>query len=81
MGLASRFATFATVSSMLLAAVLSSVLLTGCSSKATTNAAPAPAQVSVAEALQRDVIEWDEFTGRLEAVESVEIRPRVTGYI
>jgi RND family efflux transporter MFP subunit len=27
------------------------------------------------------VLEWDEFTGRLEAVESVEIRPRVTGYI
>jgi polysaccharide export outer membrane protein len=27
------------------------------------------------------VTEWDEFTGRLEAVESVEIRPRVTGYI
>src|SRR4029453_857623 len=29
----------------------------------------------------RDVTEWDEFTGRLEAVESVEVRPRVTGYI
>ena len=25
--------------------------------------------------------EWDEFTGRLDAVESVEIRPRVSGYI
>jgi RND family efflux transporter MFP subunit len=38
-------------------------------------------QVSVAAALERDVTEWDEFTGRLEAVESVEVRPRVTGYI
>src|SRR5262249_55112820 len=27
------------------------------------------------------VQEWDEFTGRLEAVEAVEVRPRVTGYI
>ena len=46
-------------------------------------AAPAPQapQVSVAEALQREVSDWDEFTGRIEAIESVEIRPRVSGYI
>jgi RND family efflux transporter MFP subunit len=30
---------------------------------------------------QRDVKEWDEFTGRLEAVDAVEIKPRVSGYI
>jgi RND family efflux transporter MFP subunit len=57
------------------------LLLNGCSSEATTGAAPAPVEVSVADALERDVMQWDEFTGRLEAVESVEIRPRVTGYI
>ena len=45
-----------------------------------TRKRPRP-QVSVASALERDVTEWDEFTGRLEAVESVEMRPRVTGYI
>jgi RND family efflux transporter MFP subunit len=57
------------------------VALSGCRSEATTaTQAPAP-QVSVAAALERDVTEWDEFTGRLEAVESVEVRPRVTGYI
>jgi RND family efflux transporter MFP subunit len=57
------------------------VALSGCRSEATTaTQAPAP-QVSVASALERDVTEWDEFTGRLEAVESVEVRPRVTGYI
>lgn len=55
--------------------------LSGCSSEATTAAVAAPTQVSVAAALERQVVEWDEFTGRLEAVESVEIRPRVTGYI
>ncbi|HXT24696.1 MAG TPA: efflux RND transporter periplasmic adaptor subunit, partial [Candidatus Eisenbacteria bacterium] len=30
---------------------------------------------------QRDIIEWDEFTGRTEAVERVEVRPRVSGHI
>jgi RND family efflux transporter MFP subunit len=63
-------------------AVASAVLLlNGCSSEATTGAAPAPVEVSTADALERDVTQWDEFTGRLEAVESVEVRPRVTGYI
>jgi RND family efflux transporter MFP subunit len=66
------------VSGALLAALVG---LSGCKSEATTaQEAPAP-QVSVASALERDVTEWDEFTGRLEAVESVEVRPRVTGYI
>jgi RND family efflux transporter MFP subunit len=37
--------------------------------------------VSVAPVLQRDVAEWDEFSGRLQAVDQVEIRPRVSGYI
>jgi membrane fusion protein, multidrug efflux system len=47
--------------------------------------APVPAEgplpVSVLRAMEKEVSEWDEFTGRLEAVESVEIRPRVSGYI
>ncbi|HEY7640789.1 MAG TPA: efflux RND transporter periplasmic adaptor subunit [Steroidobacteraceae bacterium] len=63
------------------AALLTAVVVSGCRSEATPAAqAPAP-QVSVASALERNVTEWDEFTGRLEAVESVEVRPRVTGYI
>jgi membrane fusion protein, multidrug efflux system len=41
---------------------------------------PAP-QVSVAKGLSKDITEYDEFTGRFEAVERVEIRPRVSGYI
>ncbi len=41
---------------------------------------PAPA-VSVAEVLIRDVTVFDEFTGHIEAVETVELRPRVAGYI
>src|SRR5918994_7757812 len=44
-------------------------------------AAPPPQAVTVAEVPEREVTEWDEFTGRLEAVDQVEIRPRVSGYI
>ncbi|HEY6643140.1 efflux RND transporter periplasmic adaptor subunit [Povalibacter sp.] len=73
--------TVSTAAIVLPLAVASAIILSGCSSEAT----PAPTQqatpVEVAAALQRDVTEWDEFTGRIEAVESVEIRPRVTGYI
>jgi RND family efflux transporter MFP subunit len=46
-----------------------------------TPPAPPPPTVSVAEVAQREVMEWDEYTGRLEPVESVEIRPRVNGYL
>jgi multidrug efflux system membrane fusion protein len=39
------------------------------------------AKVSIAEVIEQPINEWDEFTGRLEAPESVEIRPRVSGYV
>ncbi len=48
---------------------------------ATIASQPAAPKVSVAEVIQQPVNEWDEFTGRLEAPESVVIRPRVSGYI
>jgi membrane fusion protein, multidrug efflux system len=41
---------------------------------------PAPA-VSVASVIERPVTEWDEFSGRVQAVEHVEVRPRVSGTI
>ncbi len=37
--------------------------------------------MTVAPVEQREIVEWDEFTGRIEPVESVEVRPRVSGYI
>jgi RND family efflux transporter MFP subunit len=46
-----------------------------------TGGAPPPPQVSVATVIEKRVKDWDEFTGRLQAVETVEIRPRVSGYI
>ena len=58
-----------------------SILLTaaGCKKKAAPQQAALPA--NVVTVVEKEVNEWDEFTGRLEAVESVEIRPRVSGYI
>jgi multidrug efflux system membrane fusion protein len=44
-------------------------------------APPVGVPVSVAEVQQRDTTVWTEFSGRLEAVDRVEIRPRVTGAI
>ncbi|MCE7797174.1 efflux RND transporter periplasmic adaptor subunit [Sphingobium sufflavum] len=43
--------------------------------------APPPPQVTVATPLQRDVVDWDDYTGRFEAPQDVEIRPRVNGVI
>jgi RND family efflux transporter MFP subunit len=54
----------------------------GCRKPASAAAtAPPPPAVTVARPIQREVIEWDEYTGRLEAVETVEVRARVSGFI
>ncbi len=44
-------------------------------------AAPPPPEVTVAKPLVKRLTEWDEFTGRFEAVQRVEIRARVSGYL
>jgi RND family efflux transporter MFP subunit len=54
-------------------------LLAGCAKDAP--APPPPPQVTVASVVERKVTEWDEFTGRLEAVDAVELRPRISGPI
>ncbi len=40
-----------------------------------------PPSVTVAPVEQKDIVEWSEYTGRVEPVESVNVRPRVSGYI
>ena len=51
----------------------------GCKKASAPSQGPLP--VNVVTAIEKEVNEWDEFTGRLDPVESVEIRPRVSGYI
>lgn len=62
------------------AALAGLLVNTGC-----RRAAPPPVQappaVTVAAVERQEVVEWDEFTGRTVPVETVEVRPRVSGYI
>jgi multidrug efflux system membrane fusion protein len=56
-------------------------LAAGCARVETAAGAPPLPQVTAAAAVARDVTEWDEFTGRLEPVQSVGVRPRVSGLL
>src|SRR5512146_2796515 len=56
------------------------LLLAGCG-KPGARPAPPPPPVTVAPVERKQIVERDEFTGRVEPVESVEVRPRVSGYI
>ena len=60
--------------------VLVTGALYGCSPKAEGQAPSAP-PVTVATPLKQQVVDWDEFTGRFEAVEAVDVRARVGGYV
>jgi RND family efflux transporter MFP subunit len=67
------------------AALLGSLALAGCDqgadSGAAAPAAPPPPKVTVAAPLVKEITEWYEFTGRFEAIDSVEVRARVSGYV
>jgi RND family efflux transporter MFP subunit len=64
-------------------APIAALVLSACARNEAANAPAAPPapQVSVAAAVSRQVTDAEEFTGRFEAVERVEVRPRVSGYI
>ena len=62
-------------------ALLPSIVVSACVRTAAQPADASAPKVTVAEVVSRDVTEWDEFTGRLEAVNSVAVRPRVSGYV
>ncbi|MBU6959824.1 efflux RND transporter periplasmic adaptor subunit [Pseudomonas sp. CVAP len=62
-------------------AVLALLVMSACGKTPGTAAAMPATKVSVAKVLEQPVNEWDDFTGRLEAPETVEIRPRVSGQI
>jgi RND family efflux transporter MFP subunit len=61
-------------------AVALCILSAGCK-QSTQAPAPPPPPVTVARPIHKEIVEWDDYTGRTEAVESVQIRPRVSGYI
>ncbi len=56
-------------------------VLTACGEQPAPQGPPPPPQVTVAHPVVRDIVEWDRYTGRLAATESVEVRARVSGYL
>ncbi len=61
--------------------LMSGMVLSACSPEAVGGTPPPPPDVGVAKVLSKPVREWDEFTGRIAAVEAVELRARVSGYM
>src|SRR4051812_15189610 len=61
--------------------VLLALTLSGCGDKPGPQAAPAPPPVTVSQPTKRTVTDWDEFTGRFQAVEEVQVRARVGGFV
>src|SRR5262249_58745791 len=53
----------------------------GCDNKPAAKAAPPPPSVTTAQPVHKTITEWDEYTGRFAAVETVEVRARVSGFI
>jgi multidrug efflux system membrane fusion protein len=60
--------------------MLAALVFSGCARKTEAPKPAAPA-VTIAPVERKEIVEWEEFTGRTEAVEAVEVRPRVSGYI
>jgi multidrug efflux system membrane fusion protein len=67
-----------------LLAFVTLVTMIGCETQTESDAKPAqgqPPSVKIVQPLAQDVTEWDEYTGRIEAVSSVDVRARVSGYL
>lgn len=73
---------FRGVGRVLALTLLLTTMLAGCRAQSDeVAAAPPPPEVDVAEVVIRPVTLWESFTGRVEAAETVDLRPRVSGYI
>jgi membrane fusion protein, multidrug efflux system len=72
---------FKAASSGRLAALFAPLALAGCGAAAQAPAPAAPPVVAVATVEFQPLRQWDDFTGRLEAVDTVDLRPRVAGQI
>jgi len=60
---------------------LAAIILSACARNEAAETPAAPPPVQAAKVVSKPVTEFDEFTGRFEAVERVEVRPRVSGYV
>jgi len=60
---------------------LAALILSACARNEAAETPAAPPPVQAAKVVSKSVTEFDEFTGRFEAVERVEVRPRVSGYV
>ena len=60
---------------------ISLLAFSGCKPTEQSQPSAPPAKVSVAKPLVMPIVEWDEYTGRLDAIDSVEVRARVSGYL
>jgi len=62
--------------------ISTAIALAGCNrANGASSAAASPPEVGVASVISRPVQEWDEFNGRIEAIDNAQVRPRVSGYI
>jgi multidrug efflux system membrane fusion protein len=76
----SRTRPFLRASHVVAMATLAAALV-GCSEQKPQQAAATALPVTVAQPVKRTVTDWDEFTGRFDAVEEVQVRARVGGYV
>jgi multidrug efflux system membrane fusion protein len=60
--------------------ITAALLWAGCRKASSIPQRP-PAAVTASQPVKREIIDWDEYPGRLEAVDMVEIRARVSGYL
>ncbi|RCS54075.1 efflux RND transporter periplasmic adaptor subunit [Bremerella cremea] len=66
------------------AAILGGLLICGmlgCGQTPHKQPAPPPPTMTVAQPIRKEIVEWDAYTGRLEPIEFVEVRARVSGYL
>jgi RND family efflux transporter MFP subunit len=70
---------FAVLSPIIAISVLT--LISGCGGQHAPAPTPPPPAVTVAPVTEKEIVEWQDFTGHTEPVDSVEVRPRVSGYI
>src|SRR6185437_1824242 len=71
----------ARLAALMAACALAAGALAGCGESHDQAKAEAPPTVTVAKPVQRTVVDQDEYVGRFVAVNSVEVRARVSGYL